>query len=128
MSNSSAILSLLKMQCPRCHEGPMFNGEMLNPKNFDAMYSHCPNCGLRYERELGFYWGAMYLSYGLSVGVIFFVSLGIYYLAGDPDTWVYMTGVVVSIVLLTPFLYRYSRVLMLHLFGSVSYDPKARGN
>lgn len=87
------------------------------------MYEACPACGQHYEPEVGFYWGAMYISYGLSVGIVVLVGLTLYYLAGDPPVWVYITGVACTVVLLTPLLFRYARALMLYCFGSISYDP-----
>lgn len=88
------------------------------------MPEHCPVCKLRYEIEVGFYWGAMYISYGFSVGIIVLVGVLLYYLANDPPTWVYLTVVTGVILLSTPILFRYARVLMLYLFGSVQYDAR----
>ncbi|QHL89363.1 DUF983 domain-containing protein [Nibribacter ruber] len=90
------------------------------------MPEHCPVCGLRYERELGFYWGAMYMSYGLSVGIVVTVGLLLYHVFNDPPTWVYLTAVATIITVFTPILFRYGRVMMLYFFGSVSFDVKYR--
>ncbi|RYE12175.1 MAG: DUF983 domain-containing protein, partial [Sphingobacteriales bacterium] len=84
----------------------------------------CPKCGLYFEIEVGFYWGAMYISYGFSVALVLLVGI-ILYQAGDPSIWVYMLAVTGSIILLTPAFFRYARMLMLYMFGSVSYDPDA---
>ncbi|WP_240337064.1 DUF983 domain-containing protein [Rufibacter psychrotolerans] len=102
----------------------MFTHSALHLSKFDQMPEHCPVCGFRYEVELGFYWGAMYMSYGLSVGVVFLVGIALYFLAGDPPTWVYLVTVASTVLLLTPLLFRYARVMMLYFFGSVSFDPK----
>ena len=106
MGSLSAVISLVKMRCPQCRQGKMFSGSLFSPARFDAMFGNCPYCGLRYERELGFYWGSMYISYGLSVGIVFIIGVGLYYLAHDPPVWVYMSAVVTAIVLLTPLLFR----------------------
>ncbi|WP_223808659.1 DUF983 domain-containing protein [Rufibacter hautae] len=116
----------LEMKCPRCHQGPMFSHSALNLGKFDQMPEKCPVCGFRYEVELGFYWGAMYMSYGLSVVIVFLVGISLYFLANDPPTWVYLTTVAGTILVFTPFLFRYARVMMLYFFGSVSFDPKYR--
>ncbi|MBG8555391.1 DUF983 domain-containing protein [Hymenobacter sp. BT594] len=86
------------------------------------MYEACPVCTQHYEPEVGFYWGAMYISYGLSVGIVVLVGLTLYYLAGDPPVWVYITSVAFAVILLTPLLFRYARALMLYWFGSIDYD------
>jgi len=90
------------------------------------MPEKCPVCGFRYEVELGFYWGAMYMSYGISVLIVLIVGVSLYHLANDPPTWVYLTTVASIIVVFTTVLFRYGRVLMLYFFGSVSYDPRYR--
>ncbi|WP_225986444.1 DUF983 domain-containing protein [Rufibacter sp. LB8] len=102
----------------------MFSHSALNLREFDKMPEACPVCGFRFEIELGFYWGAMYMSYGLSVIIVVLVGLGLYHLANDPPTWVYLTTVASIVVVFTPFLFRYARVMMLYFFGSVSFDPK----
>jgi hypothetical protein len=35
------------------------------------MNEQCPSCGLKFEREPGYFFGAMYFSYGLGVVMIF---------------------------------------------------------
>ncbi|KAA9338742.1 DUF983 domain-containing protein [Hymenobacter busanensis] len=91
------------------------------------MPTACPVCGLHYEPEVGFYWGAMYISYGLSVGVVVLTGILVYFLAHDPAVWVYIAAVAGVVVLLTPVLFRYARALMLYWFGGTCYDPKYAG-
>ena len=102
----------------------MFKYPAYNVKRFDEMYEQCPVCGLYYEIEVGFYWGAMYISYGFSVALVLLVGI-ILYQAGDPSIWVYVLAVAGSVILLTPLFFRYARMLMLHLFGNVNYKPDA---
>jgi len=115
---------MLGLRCPQCREGKMFKYPAYNVKRFDEMYEQCPVCGLYYEIEVGFYWGAMYISYGFSVALVLLVGI-ILYQAGDPSIWVYVLAVAGSVILLTPLFFRYARMLMLHLFGNVSYKPEA---
>lgn len=89
------------------------------------MPESCAVCGQHYEPETGFYWGAMYISYGLAVGVVLVAGLLTYFLGHDPPTWVYVTVVAACMVLLTPLLFRYARAIMLYLFGGSSYDATA---
>lgn len=35
------------------------------------MFSHCSVCGLKFEREQGYFVGAMYINYGATVFLIF---------------------------------------------------------
>ena len=34
------------------------------------MHDRCPICGLRFNREPGYFLGAMYISYGLGIAVV----------------------------------------------------------
>lgn len=57
------ITAILKMKCPNCHEGDLFEtGTWSFQRPFD-MPKECPNCQLNYFPEPGFYWGAMFISY-----------------------------------------------------------------
>ncbi len=42
----------LRLRCPLCGRGPLF-------RTWFGMYEHCPYCNWRYEREEGFFTGAM---------------------------------------------------------------------
>jgi hypothetical protein len=38
------------------------------------MYEHCPVCDLKFEREEGYFLGAMYISYGMALCIIGFFT------------------------------------------------------
>lgn len=115
--------SIVACRCPRCRKGEVFTHSFLNLRKFDQMYKNCPVCGLYYETEIGLFWGAMYISYTLSVGIVLAVGVMLFYLAGDPPTWVYLSVVAGIILVSTPLLFRYARMLMLYYFAGVDYDP-----
>ncbi len=57
------LYAIFGMKCPRCHEGDLFpTGSFEFNKPFE-MYDRCPNCNENYMPELGFYYGAMFISY-----------------------------------------------------------------
>ena len=88
------------------------------------MYTYCPVCKLRFEIEPGFFIGAMYVSYAMSLVIFLVVSITIYGLFGNPDFYYYMIGIPLVVLILLPVMYRYSRVLFLHLFGGVKYEAR----
>ncbi|WP_255517967.1 DUF983 domain-containing protein [Fulvivirga sp. M361] len=90
---------------------------------FHKMNPDCPNCGLHFEREPGFFFGAMYISYAFSVAI--FVTVGVALtVLGDYPLYVYLIGIIGSVILLLPVSFRYSRILFLHLFGGVKFDTR----
>jgi hypothetical protein len=76
--------------------------------------------------EPGFYFGAMYISYAMSVGIFLIVGFTIFHLFDNPDFYYYMIGIPIVVLILLPLMYRYSRVLFLHLFGGIKYDSEDR--
>ncbi|WP_242922305.1 DUF983 domain-containing protein [Pontibacter liquoris] len=123
MSQPSRLGAILACRCPRCRRGEVFTHSALKLRKFDEMHENCPVCGLHYEVELGFFWGAMYISYAFSVIIVLLTGISLYYLANDPDMWVYLTVVASTVLILTPILFRYARILLLHFFGGITYDP-----
>jgi hypothetical protein len=83
------------------------------------MNETCPRCGLRFGREWGYFFGAMYFSYAFGVaGIGAFLALGT---ALFPErSWVEI--VIASTIAFAPFVpasFRASRILWLyfdHLF------------
>lgn len=85
--------------------------------------SHCPACGLRFEKEPGFYEGGMYFNYALNVAILLSSGLATNILLNDPSQWVYFGVSASMVLLLVSFTSRLSKSLMLHIFGGVDYEP-----
>lgn len=120
----TALYSVINNKCPRCHEGNFF--ETNNPyilNRFDKMHKNCPVCKEDFERETGFYYGAMYVSYGLTVafGVAIFLLTSVI-LGYDAVTFLVAFGVLQ--IILMPVFYRMARLVWINLF--VSYKDKER--
>jgi uncharacterized protein (DUF983 family) len=99
----------------------MYKSSAFDLFNYAAMHTHCPHCNLKFEVEPGFFYGAMFVSYAIAVATIGVCFTIVYLLFGNPETWVYMTVICAIIVLMMPLNFRYSRTLMLHLFGGVDF-------
>jgi hypothetical protein len=83
-------------------------------QSFFAMSDSCPVCGLRFEREPGYWTGAMVASYALGVPVLVVLFLLIWLITA----WDVLPALVTADVLFVaavPFVWRYSRVVWLHL-------------
>ena len=120
---SSKISSVLEERCPQCRQGQMFTHAKYNIRHFDKMHNQCPECGLNFEVEPGFYTGAMYVSYAFSVAIFIIVGFFLFIFFSDPGILVYVMSTLLTIIVLFPVLFRYSRVIYLHLFGGISYNP-----
>ena len=95
-----------------------------HPLQFNKMNETCPHCHVRLEPEPGFYQGAMYVGYAITIACMVAVSFVLYFFAGHPSDWVYIATVIGVMILLVPFNYRYSRILYLHFFGGIKFDQQ----
>ena len=119
----STALALLDLRCPRCHQGKLFSTSAFNITQFADMPAQCPVCEQTYEPEPGFYFGSMYITFAFNVATVLVFGVLLYYLFGNPDTWVYVVVVTGVTLLFTPVILRYSRAMMLYAFGGTGYDP-----
>ena len=110
--------AMLAGKCPRCHRGAIFKPLLKAPLTMNPI---CSNCGLVFEREAGYFLGAMYISY--TIGVILVVPVALILLL------VFHVGMVAVIVIaliqtiLTMVVsFRYSRVIWLYLDQVI--DPR----
>ena len=70
-ARSSAFTGIVHQLCPRCRLGKIFRSSIFL---FPKMHERCPVCGLKFEREQGYFLGAMYISYGLALVTIVLLS------------------------------------------------------
>ena len=83
------------------------------------MHKACPKCGVKFEREPGFFYGAMYLSYAFSVAIMIIGGFIIYFLFDNPSPMYFVIPVTIFSLLFTPFNFRISRVLYLYMFSGI---------
>lgn len=72
----------------------------------------CPACGRRFEREPGYFTGAMYASYGL--GFLVVAPVWIAMLAAGASVGAIILVAVAILAVSGPLMFRYSRVLWMH--------------
>ncbi len=93
------LYSIFTGNCPVCHSGAMYeSSKAYRPSKTLLMHEHCPNCGVKYKIEPSFFYGAMYVSYG--VGVAFAVA---------------------TFIISLPIILRLSRNIWINFF--FTYDP-----
>jgi uncharacterized protein (DUF983 family) len=123
LKKGSKLNSILTGSCPKCQKESMYSDK--NPLHLTKvlkMNDHCSHCGLKYQIEPSFFYGAMYVSYGLNVavGIAAFIVSFVFFGASIEQSFI---AIVISLILLFPFVLRLSRNLYINMF--VSYDPKA---
>jgi len=101
----------------------MFPYHLYDLKRYEVMNKNCPDCGLVFEIEPGFFYGAMYVSYAFSMFILILTGLVVYISFDDASVWIYALLVTIPILILHPVMFRYSRVVFLHLFGGIHYQP-----
>ena len=122
----SKFMAMSKALCPRCRTGKMFKYPLSKISKFADMNENCPVCGLKFEVEPGFWYGAMFVSYANTILLLVVLGVGIFYLFNDPSTLSYIAVITVASLLFVPFNFRISRSVFLHLFGFVKYKPTLR--
>lgn len=123
MPTRSYSKSLLQGNCPRCRTGNIFIHPITHIRRFTVMNEACPVCRVRLEPEPGFYQGAMYVGYGITVACMIVISL-LLYMVGNPRTEFYIGTVIAVMILIAPANYRYSRIIYLYLFGGIRFDSQ----
>jgi uncharacterized protein (DUF983 family) len=72
-------------KCPRCRVGKVFTGATYGFK-VQKMNERCPHCDLKFEREPGYFYVAMFVSYAMNVAQMISMSVAAYVL-GLPLTY-----------------------------------------
>jgi hypothetical protein len=86
------------------------------------MYERCSVCNLKFEREPGYFLGAMYISFGLALVTIALVAVLLWALTG----WAIAKDTIWAVVLflpLAPAITLFARVLWIYLDQSVDPEP-----
>jgi hypothetical protein len=112
--------SVVNSKCPRCNLDNLYvDNNPYHLSKLGQMKKSCNKCGQAYEPETGFYYGAMYVSYGLGIALLFVPAYLLYLLFDLSFGWL-LTFVLTMYVLTFPLVFRLSRNIWLNMF--VKYD------
>jgi len=120
LKKGSKLNSILTGTCPKCQNESMYFDK--NPFHLGSvlkMHDYCSHCNLKYQLEPSFFYGAMYVSYGLNValGVAVFI---ISFLLLNQNIRISFIAIISTIILLQPYILRWSRNIYINMF--ISYD------
>lgn len=119
-SKGSKLYSMATGKCPKCHEDQMYvNTNPYVISETMKMHDHCRNCGFKYKVEPNFFFGAMYVSYGLAVfvGILIFLTSHFIFDAVVTNSFI---AIFVGLILMMPLITRFSRNIYINMF--VNYD------
>ena len=126
IKKGNKLYSIIYNCCPRCQSNkfwPKSNPyKNISVKNGGDIGS-CENCNLKYEIEPGFWYGAMYVSYGVTVFLAFLVWLILYFLNKHMDIFIQIFIISFLILLFFPFVYFISRLIWINIFVSYEKNP-----
>jgi len=115
------LRGILRQLCPRCRIGGIFRSSIF--RGFPAMYDRCPACGLKFEREEGYFLGAMIIDYGLGLLVVSLLAAVLWVFT----RWRFEKTVLGALLLFLPVippLTRLGRVLWIYFDQFI--DPQRR--
>lgn len=116
LKKGSKLYSILTGTCPRCQEESMYEDKNAYHLNKTLkMKEQCSHCGLTYQMEPSFFYGAMYVSYAVSVafGVAAFIISNVFLgLSLIPSFFV----IIGTLVVFYPIILRLARNIWINLF------------
>ena len=126
LKKGTVINSILTGSCPKCQEESMYVEK--NPYKLNTIYKMhdtCSHCHTQYKIEPSFFYGAMYVNYGVTVaiGVAVFVILNLIMQLNVTATFI---GIIVAILALMPVTARVSRNIYINLF--IHFDKNWKQN
>jgi uncharacterized protein (DUF983 family) len=117
----STMRDIFHQRCPRCRAGNIFRYSIF--RGFPKMRERCPVCDLKFEREPGYFIGAMYVSYGLGLAIVALIAVVLWSITG---WWITKDTIwaVVIFLPLAPTITLLARVLWIYLDQTI--DPERR--
>ncbi|HET8922878.1 MAG TPA: DUF983 domain-containing protein [Candidatus Acidoferrum sp.] len=115
------VKDMLEQRCPRCRMGRIFRRSIW--RGLPKMHERCAVCDLRFDREPGYFLGAMYISFVLGLGAVTAIAAVLWAITG----WWITKDILWAVVLflpLAPVLTLFARVLWIYLDQTV--DPERR--
>lgn len=121
LKKGNKLYSILTGSCPRCHQESMYLDK--NPYHLNKvfkMHERCSHCDLKFKIEPSFFYGAMYVSYGVGIAfaIAAFVITKLIFGADLIPTFI---AIVITLIAFMPIIMRVSRNIWINLF--INYKP-----
>lgn len=112
----SKLYSIFTSTCPVCQEGDMYVEN--NPYKISKlmeMHENCSNCGKKFKIEPSFFFGAMYVSYGVGVAIAVAAFIISYFIVGLDRNYSFLV-IILTLAVLFPLIVRISRNIWINFF------------
>lgn len=117
LKKGTLLYSIFKFKCPACHEGDFYvDNNPFHLKNLSKMHKKCSVCDFKYEIEPNFFHGAMYISYGLTVGIAIASFIISFILSLSFITTAIL--ILVALIVMMPLTFKLSRIIYMNFFKS----------
>ena len=113
-SLKNSLADILRLVCPRCRQGRVFRGWII-------VNERCPVCNLKFEREQGYFIGALYVSYLLGIPIVAALMLVYWWLT----SWRLETLLLAAFLtfqLFVPIVLRFAKVVW--MYADRAFDPE----
>ncbi len=103
-------------------------GNFMHPMKFHLMNKTCGVCGQSFEPEPGYYFGAMFVSYGLNTALFITAWVALSVIMPDYSLSTLLILLGLTVVLSLPLIFRLSRSIWIAIFVPFQADAgkKAR--
>ena len=119
------LYSIANGKCPKCNEGEFFaNKFTFNPSKVTKIHDNCAKCNLKYMLEPAFFYGAMYVNYGITVAISILVFL-IAKLGFRLNLLTSFLSVFAALIILAPLNLRLARIIWINMFVPFNENASA---
>lgn len=116
INKGSKLYSVLFFKCPACHEGDFLISHPYNLSKAGDIHKSCSVCQIKFSKEPGFYYGAMYVSYGIAVALSIFIYVLFNILHLEFSAELFLLIYSVFILLISPLIYALSKIIWANIF------------
>ena len=116
LKKGNKLYSFLTGKCPKCHEESMYiNKNAYAISDTLKMHERCSNCNIKYKIEPSFFYGSMYVSYGVGIAFAIAAFIIFYIFLGSTINTTFIS-IIVTLVVFLPIILRLSRNIWINLF------------
>ncbi|MCL6267749.1 DUF983 domain-containing protein [Flagellimonas myxillae] len=114
------IKNILSNKCPNCHTGKIYKqNNFLENWYKPKMHKSCTHCGYVFEKEPGFFFGAMYVSYAIGIIEAIMVVFAATFYYENIFNYQIFIWIAVVLIALSSFNMRISRIIWIYLLKDI---------